>query len=107
MKNKFADLLNELVKVGQNAVNVFDTPGGHVFVCLALLIYFQRMGTGSLAHDISIFALGVLSRSMGSARDVVNAVVNRGPNGEPDGSASVTVSQAGATATATTEDKSE
>jgi hypothetical protein len=43
-----------------------DTPGGHIAICLSLLVYFGHQTNIPLSHDIAIFAMGVLSRSMGS-----------------------------------------
>lgn len=42
-----------------------NTPGGHIAICLSLLLWFGHAQGLGLPHDISVFALGVLSRSMG------------------------------------------
>lgn len=44
----------------------FDTPGGHIAICLTLLIIYGHFQGVGLGHDIAIFALSVLSRSMGT-----------------------------------------
>jgi len=43
-----------------------DSPSGHIFVCLLLLVYGSILSLYMAPHaeDIVIFALGVLSRSM-------------------------------------------
>ena len=57
---KFAVFLRDVF----DAVN---TPGGHMLICLALMITYARAQTTGLEHDIAVFAMGVLSRSMGTA----------------------------------------
>lgn len=49
----------------------FDSPGGHIVVCLILLVLGVGAVTQGVDHgkEIVVFALGVLSRSMvGSSR---------------------------------------
>lgn len=46
-----------------------NTPGSHILICLGLLIFysvFTGASKSETAHDVIVFALAVLSRSMGS-----------------------------------------
>lgn len=56
--------LGELVKA---LIDTADTPGGHILICLFLLLAYSYIN-GSTSHDISVFAIGVLSRSMGTTK---------------------------------------
>ncbi len=49
-------------------INLMDTPGAHILICLGLLVAYGHYEGAGLGHDIAIFALGVLSRSMGTIR---------------------------------------
>jgi hypothetical protein len=61
-----------------------NTPGAHILICLGLLVLFSVFNTSPLAHDIAVFALGILSRSMGSG--------NRPESQPPNTTTSVTTS---------------
>ena len=51
-----------------NLMDAIDSPGGHICVCVSLLFaYGWKNEAQGLSHDIVLFALGVLSRSMGTA----------------------------------------
>ncbi len=47
--------------------NAIDTPGGHIFICVGLIMIYA-LCKNTLTHDIVVFALGVLSRSMGTKK---------------------------------------
>jgi hypothetical protein len=59
-------MIDRLATFNERMLALLDTTGGHIAICLSLLILFSYH-TNSMSHDITIFALGVLSRSMGSA----------------------------------------
>ena len=47
-------------------MNHFDSPGGHIFVCLILIILGMGAAYQNIPHgsELVVFSLGVLSRSM-------------------------------------------
>lgn len=67
-----------------------NTPGAHILICLCLLVLYSYWSGNPIAHDVTIFALGILSRSMGSANVA-------GPPLLPPGGSSRTVSEAAST----------
>lgn len=68
--------MNRVSNFISDMFQALDTPGGHMCICLGLLLYYGNRGANApLAHDIAIFALGVLSRSMGSRTERRGAMV--------------------------------
>jgi hypothetical protein len=44
-------------------LDALDTPGGHILICVILIVLGCTLKAPE-AHDLVVFALGVLSRSM-------------------------------------------
>ncbi|HLH32706.1 MAG TPA: hypothetical protein VKY31_16010 [Terriglobia bacterium] len=48
--------------------DAIDSPGGHLLVCLLLLILFSKWLDVPYSGQVAAFALGVLARSMGTSK---------------------------------------
>lgn len=50
----------------ERTLSAINSPGGHILICLGLLVLYSLMTGNPMSHDVTVFALGILSRSMGS-----------------------------------------
>lgn len=53
----------------ERVLTAINTPGARILICLGLLIGYSIWTQSSNAHDVVVFAMGVLAREMGARNE--------------------------------------
>lgn len=59
----------------ERVLNGINTPGARILICLGLLIGYSIWTQSSNAHDVVVFAMGVLAREMGARNEKIQPEV--------------------------------
>ncbi len=59
----------------ERVLAAINTPGARILICLGLLVGYSVWTGSSNAHDVVVFAMGVLAREMGARNEKVQPEV--------------------------------